>query len=139
MLFAHAAEEAGEDCLVDRLPLPIEERVVSALAPHEVEHAPILVGHHPADSEIGHLVNVCVGGALGNPVKESGDGAKGGALTGLVPAVDHLDTAGSQIDLDVGEGAERQQTQLQEPHKRGSLERSRGMSISSTSPRSVRR
>jgi hypothetical protein len=91
------------------LPLGVEERVVSAFASHDVEHAPALVGHHAADSELGHFVNVRIGRALGNPVKKAGDGAKGGALAGLVPAVDHLDPAGGEIDLDVGERAERKQ------------------------------
>ena len=76
---------------------------------------------------------------LGNPIEQARDGAKGGAFASFVSAVDDLNTARCEIDLGVGERAERQKAELEEPHKSGSLASNRGMSISSTSPRSSRR
>lgn len=113
---AHAREQSGQLGLGEHRAVRAGERVFVPLVPHHVEHAPALVPHQRAELEVAHRVHEVVRGLPVHAVQELVQGMPHGGLAGLVRAADHVYARGTELDVPVGEAAERDQVEPIDPH-----------------------
>ena len=97
LLLRDPPQHRREHGFIERLPLGVEQRVVLPLAPDELERCSGLGEERPSHAQVGHLVGVRVGRVLGDAVEQAGDGAQGGALTGLVLTEDDVNPGRRKI------------------------------------------